>query len=297
MTIVAVVGASGNVGHPLALELRRRGVAVRALGRSADRLRSLAAAGADLQLGDASDPKFLVQAFRGADAVFAMLPPDLGHPDPLARSRALADALAAAVQVARVRHVVSLSSIGADQPAGNGPIAGLHYLERRLDQVPGLHTTHLRAGYFMENFLGSIGLIRQAGINGSAFRPDLPLPIVATVDVAAAAAELLADPSWRGQRTRELQGPRAYTMAEATRLLGAAIGRPDLGYVAFPPAEVQGALLGAGMSGAMAGLVVEMMEAFNRGHIAPREARGPATTTPTTLEAFAAATFAPAFGA
>jgi uncharacterized protein YbjT (DUF2867 family) len=292
---IAVVGATGNVGHALAELLLASGAGVRAIGRTADRLQPLAARGAEPRVGVAEDPKFLAEAFRGTDGVFAMIPPDFAHPDPLARTQALTTAIAAALQVARATHVVTLSSIGADRADRNGPIAGLHRFERQVSAVPGIHAVHLRAGYFFENWLANIPLIKSAGINGGALAGDLPIAMIATRDIAATAARLLVKPSFTGQRSRELQGPRDYTPAQATAILGAAIGRPDLAYVQFPYADFGAALTGAGFSRAMADLFLEMARGLNDRVIKALEPRSPDTTTATTLEEFAAADFAAAF--
>jgi uncharacterized protein YbjT (DUF2867 family) len=295
MPTIAVVGATGNIGHELATKLLSAGTRVRAVGRSADRLAALEARGAEPWVGSLSDVKFLSAAFRTTDGVFAMIPPAPDHPDPKAYQRQTAENMAAAAQVARVRHVVTLSSIGADQPAGTGPIAGLHGMEQRFEQIPGLNLIHLRPAYFMENHVAAIGLIRAAGIFGAMFAPDLPVSMIATRDIAAAAAQLLARPGFAGRAIRELQGPRDYTMREATRILGSAIGRPDLPYVQFGESDTRQALTAAGFSPALAELYVEMLNGFNSGLIRAREPRSGETTTPTTLEEFAAAVFAPAF--
>ncbi len=168
-------------------------------------------------------------------------------------------------------------------------------MEERFNQVPGLAVVHLRAGFFYENFLASIPLIKARGVNGGLIRPDLAMTMIASRDVAAAGADVLGDLSFTGQRTRELQGPRPYTMAEATRIIGTAIGRPDLGYVQFSEPDTLQAFVGAGCSQAVAALYVEMLTAFNQGLVKAREPRSAANTTPTTLEDFAGAVFAPAF--
>jgi uncharacterized protein YbjT (DUF2867 family) len=120
------------------------------------------------------------------------------------------------------------------------------------------------------------------------------MAMVATRDIAAAAAGLLVDPSFSGQRARELQGPRDYTMQEVTTILGAAVGRPDLKYVQFSETDFVQALQAAGFSPAAAALFAEMSEALNSGLIKPQP-RTRETTTPTTLEEFAREVFAPAF--
>ncbi len=68
-----------------------------------------------------------------------------------------------------------LSSIGADQPAGTGPIAGLHAQEERLGRLPGVSVLVLRPAYFFENFYPTLGPIKHQGINGGAVAGILPL--------------------------------------------------------------------------------------------------------------------------
>jgi hypothetical protein len=50
-----------------------------------------------------------------------------------------------------------------------------------------------------------------------------------------------------------------------------------------------------GMSSNMADLLLELAAAENSGHMKTLEPRSPANTTPTTLEAFVAETFLPAY--
>lgn len=295
MTTIAVVGATGNIGHELAALLLKQGVKVRAIGRSAERLAALTALGAEARVGSADDSRFLSEAFRGADGVFAMIPPDYGTPAPRDHQRRIAEATAAAVQIARVRHVVTLSSIGADQVGGTGPIEGLRGMEERFNQIPDLNLVHLRPGYFFENFLSTIGLIKGAGISGGLITPDLPVTMIATRDIARVAAELLGRCAFIGRQTRELQGPREYTFGEVTKMLGTAIGRPELPYITFGEQDVYHGLRGAGFSEASAHEFLEMLQAFNAGRVRARQPRSPDTTTPTSFESFAESVYAPAF--
>lgn len=86
---------------------------------------------------------------------------------------------------------------------------------------------------------------------------------------------------------RELLGPRDLTYAEATRILGARIGRPDLEYVQLSYADMARALVQAGLSETFAGLYVEMTRAFNEGKVKPRKGRTPENSTPARFEDFA----------
>jgi uncharacterized protein YbjT (DUF2867 family) len=293
--LIAVTGATGHVGGALARELRARGVAVRVIGRSAERLQPLTALGAEAAVGSQDDPEFLARAFTGASAVFALIPPDYTAPDQRAYQRRIGDRLAVAIEKAGVPRAVSLSSVGAELESGTGPIAGLHDLEKRLESVRGLHILHLRPTYFMENHLFGIGLIKGQGIYGSPLKADLAFAQIATRDIGAVAADVLREPTFTGRSVRDLQGPRDYSMREATRILGESIGKPDLPYVEFPYDATRQALTGMGFSADAAVRFVEMYDGFNVGRVKPTQARSASTTTPTTLEQLAKDTFAPAF--
>ena len=71
-----ITGATGHTGSIAARTLLSRGKKVRVIGRSAERLQSLASAGAEPFVADVTDAKRLSEAFRGAQAVYAMIPPN-----------------------------------------------------------------------------------------------------------------------------------------------------------------------------------------------------------------------------
>ncbi|MGH7545431.1 MAG: NAD(P)H-binding protein, partial [Gemmatimonadota bacterium] len=79
--MIAVMGATGNTGQVVADELLDAGEEVRVLGRSAERLEPWVRRGAEAAPGDVADAAYLTRAFRGADAVYAMIPPDYSNPD------------------------------------------------------------------------------------------------------------------------------------------------------------------------------------------------------------------------
>jgi hypothetical protein len=56
-------------------------------------------------------------------------------------------------------------------------------------------------------------------------------------------------------------------------------------------------MIAAGISPSLADAVMQTAHGFNEGRVWAREARSPRTTTQTTLETFAAETFAPAYRA
>ena len=139
-----ITGATGNTGNVIALKLLAQGQTVRAIGRSADRLAPLTAEGAEAFVCELTDATALVKAFSGARAVYAMVPPSMTSSDFRADQAKVADAIAHAIEEAQVKYAVSLSSVGADKAEGTGPVAGLHYLEEKLNRIPELNVLHLR---------------------------------------------------------------------------------------------------------------------------------------------------------
>lgn len=284
---IAVMGATGRVGGQIARRLLEAGMQVRALGRSGDKLAALARAGADVRAGDAGDAAFLTEAFRGADAVFTLMPYDPRSADYYAEQRERGEAIVTALGASGVRFVVALSSLGADQPSGTGVVVSLHDQEARLRTLAGVNVVLLRPGSFFENFHEMLDLIREQGVTAEAVEPERPVPMIATRDVAAVAAGALAARDWTGHVVRELLGPRDLTYAEAARIIGTHIGRPDLSYVQLPYDELVGALVAAGVSDNVATLTVGLSRGINEGRVRSLEGRRPDNTTPTRFEDFA----------
>src|SRR5262245_9327886 len=150
--MITVMGASGNTGRAIAKRLLEAGEKVRALGRSRSRLAELEQAGAEVLTGEAADSTFLSRAFRGSDAVYVLLPADRRAYDYRAVQDQQGRAIARGIRYAGVGHVVALSCVGADQPAGTGLIEGLHAQEERLGRLPNASVLLLRPGSFFENF-------------------------------------------------------------------------------------------------------------------------------------------------
>jgi uncharacterized protein YbjT (DUF2867 family) len=177
------------------------------------------------------------------------------------------------------------SSFGADLPSGTGFIAAsLHSHEQRLRALDGVDLLLLRPTLFFESIVAAVDAIEATGVNADVVAPDVPVPMIASRDVAEVAAAALRSRDWTGVEVRELLGPRDLTYSEATRILGAAIGRPDLQYVQLSDDEMVGALVQAGFSSDAAVLHVEMGKAISAGTIIPHEGRTPRTTTPTRFE-------------
>lgn len=292
-----ILGATGNTGAVVANKLLHEDKKVRVVGRDVKKLAPLQKLGAEPIVGDLLEPGTLSDAFAGAEAVYWMMPPNMASKDYRAYQDQVTETTASAIESAKIKYVVTLSSIGADKAEKTGPVAGLHAMEERFNRIPDTNILHLRPAYFMENFMPQISIIQNFGMMAGPLRGDLKLPMVATKDIGASAADALLALDFRGKQTRELLGQRDLSYGEAAKIIGSAIGRPALGYVQLPPEQILQAMTGMGMSKNVATLLVEMSDSLNNGYMVPLEPRTPANTTPTTFESFAQDSFAPAFRA
>jgi len=290
-----ITGATGNTGSVVAERLLAAGEKVRVVGRDAKRLERFTQKGAEPFVADSTDANALTKAFSGAKAVYAMIPPNISSPDVRAHQERVSDDLVSAIQKNEVKHAVVLSSFGADKPDKTGPVIGLYNLEKKLEAVPGLNVLFLRAGYFMENILPQVGVIKSFGSMAGPVKEDLLLPMIATRDIGAVAAEALLKLNFQGKVSRELQGPRDVSYTDVPKIVGSAIGKPDLAYKHLPAMLLKPALTQMGMSPNMADLLLEMADALNSGYMRMLQPRSRENSTPTTLETFVTEVFAPAY--
>lgn len=289
MSDIAVVGATGHTGSLIARNLLALGHRVRALGRSAERLESLGQQGAQIHVGDCADAAYLERAFGGTDAVYAMMPFDPTAPGFMELQRTQGQAIVAALQAARVPHVVALSSLGADQPAGTGVLTSLYEQEQRLRTLQQSHVLMLRPAMFFEGLFNLLPGVKYGGSLADAFAPGLLIPMIATRDIADAATGALDQRGWTGHSVRELLGPGDLSHDQLAAFLGGVIGQPALAYQQLPYDAAAQGMAAAGIAPDLARLLTEMARGLNEGRVRSLEGRSAHNTTATPLQSLAPA--------
>jgi uncharacterized protein YbjT (DUF2867 family) len=258
-----VLGATGRTGGAAAAALRERGKQVRAVVRDAGEVDSMRERGYDPVIADVHDRAALARAFRGAEGVYLFIPPNTGVADFLGDVEETAETLAAAVAEAAPRHVVALSSTGAQHPAGTGMYVMSNRIERALrgTSVP---RTFLRPAEYTDNWGAYAHLAREHGVLPSFHQPlDHPFPQVSTRDVGQEAARLLLDPA-EGERIVHLEGPARYTPEDVARTYTELMGRPVQPMT--PPRESWvPTLVQTGMSESYASALAALYDASNEG--------------------------------
>lgn len=282
---------NGNIGRALSEQLIAAGESITVISRTADKVASLVERGARLVQGSIEEEAVLDQALNGARALFWLTPPVGGRPDFKVWASGLGSQAAKAAKKAGVKTVVMVSSVGAQSGDGTGPVSVLRGIENDFQaSVPNF--VALRAGFFMENLLMSLHGIAS----GTIYMPlpaDIPMPMVATKDIAMMAASYLLCDSWRGHHIVGVHGPKDLTqnqvVVELSRVLGQAVR-----YQQVPVEAAKQAMLGFGMPDFAVNIVGEMYQAIVDGRMNPVEPRTPHTTTATTLREFIGQVIKPA---
>jgi uncharacterized protein YbjT (DUF2867 family) len=281
-----LLGSLGNITKPLAQQLIAKGHSVTVVSSHKAKAAEITALGATPAIGSVEDTDFLTTTFKGADVVYTMIPPKFDANPWKEWIAGMGRKYAQAIKAAGVKKVVNLSSIGADKPAGIGPVTGIHRAEEALNTLTGVDILHLRPGYFYSNLFAVIGLIKQAGIYGNNYGPDRKLILAHPRDIAAVAAEELLKPDFKGISVRYIAGDER-TSKDIAAVLGAAIGKPDLPYVPFSDEDTVKGLLAAGLSEEVAKNYTEMGVAIRTGSMFEDYQKHRPALSPTKLEDFA----------
>nr|WP_295876446.1 NmrA family NAD(P)-binding protein [uncultured Chitinophaga sp.] len=262
---ITITGSLGNVSRQLATTLINKGHQVTIITQDANKAAQIAAMGGIAAVGSVTDSAFLTTAFTGADAVYTMIPPLAAATDYYGEVAAIATGYREALTTAGVKYVVNLSSIGAEQPTGNGLSSAFYRVEEILDQLPGTHIVHLRAGMFYTNFYGNLEMILQQQIVGNNFPGDIPLGLVHPHDIADTAAALLAAPAFTGKSFRYITSDEK-TGAEIAAVFSRLTGQP-VAWVPFPDEALQQGAIQNGFSAHMASLLMQVGASIREGRL------------------------------
>ncbi|MVU76562.1 NAD(P)H-binding protein [Nocardia sp. ET3-3] len=246
--LILVTGATGKQGGVTARRLLTAGRRVRVLVRDPESpaAQELAAAGAELAVGDFDAAETLDAALSGVGAAF-LVPPATFGPNgwdvDLEVERGTRFITAARAAGVGFLVFTTVASLTAD---GQWGAKGKRQVEAALRES-GLHWTILRPARFMENYF--MQGYPVDGINGGVhkhlFPADRPVQSIALEDIAVFAQLAFDDPARFHGETIELAGD-ALTMSEAAIAVSAAIGQP-VRYVEATQeeAEAMGAEVGA----------------------------------------------------
>ena len=259
-----ITGGAGHISSPLTEKLLNAGHDVTIIGRSAEKLQALVNKGAKAALGSVEDAAFVKNAFAGADAVYAMIPPNFAAENFRHYQNTVARNYVDAIIANNIKNVVVLSSIGAHLGNGCGPVDGIADFEDLLKKQ-NINVKFLRPSYFMYNLFNMIPLIKGMNIVGSNFGGnDDKIILVHTDDIADVAAEELLALNFTGFSVRYIAGDEK-TGAEIAEALSKAIGKPGIPWVEFSDEQLLQGMKQAGLKETMAEGYTMMGRALREG--------------------------------
>ncbi|MBD1384279.1 NmrA family NAD(P)-binding protein [Mucilaginibacter rigui] len=253
---ITVTGSLGNISKPLATQLVKAGHQVTIISSSPDKAEAIKALGAIPAIGSVDDVAFLTGAFKGADAIYTMVPNNFSAANYRQYIGGVGENYAEAIKAAGVAKVVNLSSIGAHIDGGTGPISGIHDVEQTYRQLDGVAIKHLRPAFFYTNLLGNIDMIKHLGFLGANYGDNSRVVLVHPNDIAEVAAEELQS-NFTGTSVRYISSDDR-TTNEIASVLGVAIGKPDLKWVDFTDEQALQGIEQAGLPAEIARNYVEM---------------------------------------
>jgi len=241
-----VTGAAGQLGRLVVAELARRVpvASIVALVRDPAAVEGLFPEGVVVRQADYEQPATLEAAFAGIDRLLLISSNAIGRR--MAQHRNVIEAAGAA----RVGRLAYTSVLRADTSPMK--LAEEHRGTEAMIAASGLPYSFLRNGWYTENYLAAVPSALQHGaLIGAAGEGRIAAATRADYAGAAAAA-LVGDAG--SAVVHELAGDEAWTLTEFAAELSRQTCR-TIPYVDMPEAEYRGALIGAGVPEAFAGLL------------------------------------------
>ena len=259
---IVLTGSLGHISKPLTIELIKKGHHVTVISSKAERQKEIEALGAKVAIGTMEDASFLSATFKGADIVYVMetlAPTSFFDPnlDLIAAIKNIGNNYKQAIEHSGVKNLVHLSSIGAHTDKGVGVLAMHYNVENILKDLPNNVTIKfMRPVGFYYNMFAFIPTIKTQGAIISNYGGDNKEPWVSPLDIAAVIAEEMEKP-FDGNEVRYIASDEV-SPNEVAKILGEAIGKPDLKWLVIPDEQMLNGMKAAGMNPHIAKGFVEM---------------------------------------
>ena len=259
---IVLTGSLGHISKPLAQILIQKGHSVTVISSKEERRKDIEMLGANAAIGTMEDVDFLTNTFRGANIVYLMealaagsfFDKHLEYNDAITK---IVRNYKQAIQQSGVKCVVSLSSIGAHTDKGNGILASAYNVENILKELlEDVSIKFMRPVGFYYNMFAFIPTIKKQDAIIQNYGGDKKEPWVSPLDIAAVIAEEMEKP-FSGRHIRYIASDEI-SPNETAKILGEAIGKPDLKWQEIPDDQILKGMLAAGMNTEIAKGLVEM---------------------------------------
>jgi len=265
---IVLTGSLGHISKPLAIGLIAKGHSVTVISSKAEKQSEIEALGAKAAIGSIEDAEFLTATFAGADIAYLMEPPFnfLDHTIDMENYWLnITKNYKQAVQQSGITRLVHLSSIGAHTDKGVGMLATHHNIENILNELPAtVSIKTMRPAGFYYNMFAFIPAIQNAGAIIQNYGGNEKEPWVSPEDIAEVITEEMEAP-FNNRIVRYIASDEI-SPNEVARVLGMAIGKPDLKWQVISDDQFLAILLNIGFN-PLAARGLTDMNAGRRNHL------------------------------
>ena len=267
---IVLTGSLGRIGKPLTQNLVKNGHSVIVISSKPERQEEIEMLGAKAAIGSMQDVDFLINTFKGADAVYLMIAWDaignifdknINFPTEFIN---IAEKYKQSVKQSGVKKVVLLSSIGAHTNQGIGSLSVYKGMEDTMNQLPAdVSIKFMRPVAFYPNLFRFMQSIRTEEAIIQSYGGNTKEPWVSPLDISNVIVEELEKP-FEGRSFRYIASDEVSPNEVAT-ILGEAIGNRKLKWQTVSAEQLLNGMQVSGMNEWVAKGFIEMQAAQGTG--------------------------------
>ena len=267
---IVLTGSLGCIGKPLTQNLVNNGHSVIVISSKPERQEEIEMLGAKAAIGSMQDVDFLINTFKGADAVYLMIAWDaignifdknINFPTEFIN---IAEKYKQSVKQSGVKKVVLLSSIGAHTNQGIGSLSVYKGIEDTMNQLPAdVSIKFMRPVAFYPNLFRFMQSIRTEEAIIQSYGGNTKEPWVSPLDISNVIVEELEKP-FEGRSFRYIASDEVSPNEVAT-ILGEAIGNRKLKWQTVSAEQLLNGMQVSGMNEWVAKGFIEMQAAQGTG--------------------------------
>ncbi|MEO2071864.1 MAG: NAD(P)H-binding protein [Zunongwangia sp.] len=267
---IVLTGSLGRIGKPLTQNLVNNGHSVIVISSKPERQEEIEMLGAKAAIGSMQDVDFLINTFKGADAVYLMIAWDaignifdknINFPTEFIN---IAEKYKQSVKQSGVKKVVLLSSIGAHTNQGIGSLSVYKGIEDTMNQLPAdVSIKFMRPVAFYPNLFRFMQSIRTEEAIIQSYGGNTKEPWVSPLDISNVIVEELEKP-FEGRSFRYIASDEVSPNEVAT-ILGEAIGNRKLKWQTVSAEQLLNGMQMSGMNEWVAKGFIEMQAAQGTG--------------------------------
>ena len=267
---IVLTGSLGCIGKPLTQNLVNNGHSVIVISSKPERQEEIEMLGAKAAIGSMQDVDFLINTFKGADAVYLMIAWDaignifdkkINFPTEFIN---IAEKYKQSVKQSGVKKVVLLSSIGAHTNQGIGSLSIYKGMEDTMNQLPAdVSIKFMRPVAFYPNLFRFMQSIRTEEAIIQSYGGNTKEPWVSPLDISNVIVEELEKP-FEGRSFRYIASDEVSPNEVAT-ILGEAIGNRKLKWQTVSAEQLLNGMQVSGMNEWVAKGFIEMQAAQGTG--------------------------------